>query len=74
MTRRSCPETSADMPRYVFQTMSDHQLLFFTQYGNCYQLPVHQLEEQSRPRDRGTLLAGVLNGLEDGEQCVSGCW
>ncbi len=65
------PETSADMPRYVFQTMSDHQLLFFTQYGNCYQLPVHQLEEQSRPRDRGTLLAGVLNGLEDGEQCVS---
>ena len=65
------PESSADMPRYVFQTMSDHTLLFFTQYGNCYQLPVHQLEEQSRPRDRGTLLAGVLSGLEDGEACVS---
>ena len=65
------PESSADMPRYVFQTMSDHTLLFFTQFGNCYQLPVHQLEEQSRPRDRGTLLAGILNGLEDGEDCVS---
>ncbi|MGI6696014.1 MAG: DNA gyrase/topoisomerase IV subunit A [Christensenellales bacterium] len=65
------PESSADMPRHVFQTMSDHTLLFFTQFGNCYQLPVHQLEEQSRPKDRGTLLAGVLSGLEDGEDCVS---
>ena len=65
------PESSADMPRDVFMTMSDHTLLFFTQYGNCYQLPVYQLEEQTRPKDRGTLLAGVLNGLEDGEQCVS---
>ena len=65
------PETSADMPEYVFQTMSDHTLLFFTQYGNCYQLPVSQLEEQARPRERGTLLAGVLSGLEDGERCVS---
>ncbi|MDD4080018.1 MAG: DNA topoisomerase 4 subunit A [Eubacteriales bacterium] len=65
------PETSADMPRYVFQTMTDHTLLLFTQLGNCYQLPVSQLEEQSRPRERGTLLAGVLNGLEEGEECVS---
>ncbi len=65
------PESSAEMPRDVFNTMTDHTLLFFTQLGNCYQLPVHQLEEQTRARDRGTLLAGVLNGLEDGEQCVS---
>lgn len=65
------PESSSDMPRYIFQTMSDHTLLFFTQFGNCYQLPVSQLEEQARPRERATLLAGVLSGLEEGEECVS---
>jgi len=69
--RSELPESSADMPRYVFETMSDHTLLFFTQLGNCYQLPVYQLDEQTRPKDRGTLLAGVLSGLEEGEECVS---
>ena len=51
--------------------MTDQNLLFFTQIGNCYQVPVAQLEESFRPRDRGTMLAGILSGLEDGEQVVS---
>jgi DNA gyrase subunit A len=39
--------------------------------GNCYTLPVSKLEEGSRPKDRGLLLSGVLNGLETNEQCVA---
>ncbi len=71
--KAEAPETSADMPRYVFQTMSDHPLLFFTQYGNCYSSCLCTRPRKSRgsiPRDRGTLLAGVLNGLEDERQCI----
>ncbi|MGI6726260.1 MAG: DNA gyrase/topoisomerase IV subunit A [Christensenellales bacterium] len=65
------PSNSGEIPQYVFNAMTDQTLLFFTQIGNCYQVPVAQLEESLRPRDRGTVLAGVLNGLEDGEDCVS---
>ncbi|MDI9519585.1 MAG: DNA topoisomerase 4 subunit A [Bacillota bacterium] len=65
------PSNVSEMPLYVFQAMTDQTLLFFTQIGNCYQVPVIQLEESFRPKDRGTVLAGVLNGLENGEDCVS---
>lgn len=65
------PSTPSEQNWYVFNAMTDQTLLFFTQIGNCYQVPVAQIEESFRPRDRGTVLAGVLNGLEDGEDCVS---
>ena len=65
------PSNTGEVLQYVFNAMTDQTLLFFTQIGNCYQVPVVQLEESLRPRDRGTVLAGVLNGLEDGEDCVS---
>ncbi|HHT07234.1 MAG TPA: DNA topoisomerase 4 subunit A [Clostridiales bacterium] len=65
------PSTQNEQNWYVFNAMTDQTLLFFTQIGNCYQVPVAQIEESFRPRDRGTVLAGVLNGLEDGEDCVS---
>ncbi|HSK68286.1 MAG TPA: DNA gyrase C-terminal beta-propeller domain-containing protein, partial [Candidatus Limnocylindria bacterium] len=57
--------------RYTFFTETDHVLLFFTQKGNCYQVPVSSLEESLRPKDRGISLAGVLGGLEAGEACVA---
>jgi DNA gyrase/topoisomerase IV subunit A len=65
------PSNTNEVPLYIFSAMTDQTLLFFTQFGNCYQVPVTQLEESFRPKDRGTVLAGVLNGLEDGEACVS---
>lgn len=65
------PSNASEMPLYTFQTMTNHTLLFFTQLGNCYQVPISQLEESYRPKERGTVLAGVLNGLEDGEACVA---
>jgi DNA gyrase subunit A len=69
--RMDVPTAANDMPLYTFHTMTDHTLLFFTQVGNCYQVPVVQLEESFRPKDRGTVLAGVLSGLEEGEDCVA---
>ncbi len=69
--RMELPSTPGEMPLYTFNTMTDHTLLFFTQAGNCYQVPVASLEESFRPRDRGTVLAGVLNGFEDGEECAA---
>ncbi len=69
--RMELPSVPSDMPLIIFNTMTDHTLLFFTQIGNCYQVPVSGLDELLRPKDRGTVLAGVLSGLEDGEACIS---
>ncbi len=69
--RMELPSSPTDMPLVTFNTMTDHTLLFFTQIGNCYQVPVNGLDELIRPKDRGTVLAGILSGLEDGETCVS---
>ena len=69
--RLELPANESEAPRYVFNAMTDQNLLFFTQVGNCYQLPVAQLEESLRPRDRGIMLSGILNGLEEGERVVS---
>lgn len=64
------PEEEKDRPVTVFQTMSDATLYFFTQRGNCYPLAVAQLPEANRPKERGTLLTGLLAGLEKGETPV----
>lgn len=64
-------ETPEDMPKNVFRTMTDHVLLMFTNRGNCFRMNVEQLEESTRPKDRGISLGGVLAGLEEGETIVS---
>lgn len=69
--RMDLPQTAEEMPRAVFHALTNQTLLFFTQIGNCYQVPVRQLEESFRPKDRGTVLAGILNGLEEGEECIA---
>ena len=71
--RRNPLPTVAENPeeaaRYLFQTKTDETLLIFTDHGNCYPLSVGALNE-SKPRDRGQLLSGVLAGLEDGETAL----
>jgi DNA gyrase/topoisomerase IV subunit A len=57
----------SEMPRFLYSTLTDRTLLFITNRGNCYPLSVGSLPETNRPKDRGVLLSGVLNGLEDGE-------
>ena len=59
-----------DPPIYSFETDTDHTLFFFTNIGNCYQLNVGALPEMNKPKDRGSLLSGVLAGLENGEEPV----
>jgi len=57
----------SEIPKFLFNTLTDHTLLFFTDKGNCYPLSVGNLPEANRPKDRGVLLSGVLAGLETGE-------
>lgn len=59
-----------DRPSQIFQTMSNATLCFFTQRGNCYTLPVDALPETNRPKERGTMLSGLLAGLEKGEEAI----
>ena len=56
-----------EIPKFLFNTLTDHTLLFFTNRGNCYPLSVGSLPEANRPKDRGVLLSGVLAGLETDE-------
>ena len=71
--RKSAP-AEGDMPEepplYRFETDTDHSLFLFTNIGNCYQIGVGTLPEMNKPKDRGSLLSGVLAGLESGEEPV----
>ncbi len=63
-------ENLEDAPRFLFETDTDKTLAFFTNLGNCYLLGVGALPEASRPKERGSLLTGVLAGFETGEEIV----
>ena len=58
-----------EQPFRALQGMTDHKLLFFTDIGNCYLIPVSQVPE-CRMKDRGIPLGGVLAGLEQDEKIV----
>jgi len=64
-------ESSAEFepPFRLLTGMTDHKLLFFTDMGNCYALPVSQVPE-CRMKDRGMPLGGVLAGIEKEEAIV----
>ena len=62
-------EDPGDAPRFLLPTTTAETLYIFTNLGNCYPVSVGKLAE-CKPRDRGQLLAGVLAGLEDGEQAL----
>ena len=59
-----------DAPDQVFSCFTDEKLLFITDLGYCYPVPVSQIPE-CRPRDRGIALGGLLAGLEKDENLVS---
>lgn len=63
-------EGEEDAILYRFETDTLKTLFFFTNMGNCYQLSVDALPELNKPKDRGSLLSGVLAGLEAGEEPV----
>ena len=67
---RAAAEEQAELPKCVIRTMTDAKLLFFTDKGNCYPITVEQIPE-SRPKDRGLALGGLLAGLENGENVIA---
>ena len=62
-------ENWADSARWQMNTTTAETLYIFTDIGNCYPIGVGKLAE-SKPKDRGQLLSGVLAGLEEGEQAL----
>ena len=63
-------ENLEDAPRFLFETDTGKNLIFFTNLGNCYLVNVGVLPEMNRPKERGSLLSGVLAGLEEDEAPV----
>ena len=59
----------AEMPRATFEVMTDEKLLFITDTGNCYPIPVSQIPE-CRAKDRGLPPGGLLAGLEKDERPI----
>ena len=60
----------AERPRMALKTMSDERILFFSGLGQCYPVPVAQVNE-CRPKDRGMALTGLLAGYEAKEGLVA---
>jgi len=55
----------------TIETMTDATLYFFTNLGNCFMLDVAKIPETMRLKERGSLLTGLIAGLEDGENAVA---
>lgn len=55
----------------ICQTTTDATCYFFTSKGNCFMLDVAKLPETFRLKERGSLLTGLIAGLDDGEHCIS---
>ena len=62
-------ESMEESPRFLFRTNTAETLFILTSHGNCYPIQIGKLQE-SRPRDRGQLLSGVLADIEDGENAL----
>ena len=56
-----------DLPLWRFETDTDRMLYMFTNLGNCYQISVDSLPESNKPSQKGSLLNGVILGIEDRE-------
>ncbi len=72
MTPRAFDKWVEDMeqpPRWAQKAKTDWRLLLFTNIGNCYSLTVDQLPD-SRPKERGVALSGILPGLKKNENLV----
>ncbi|MDO5022871.1 MAG: DNA topoisomerase (ATP-hydrolyzing) [Eubacteriales bacterium] len=64
-------ENAQEIIKYSFRTMTDSFLYLFTNKGNCFRLPVDQIEETNKPKDRGVTVGGLVAGLEDNEVPVT---
>ena len=67
---QSQPEIVGEIQEVVF-TMTDETAYFFTNQGNCYSLDVNKIPESIRTKERGSLLNGLMPGVEDKETCIA---
>ncbi|MBN1776719.1 MAG: DNA topoisomerase 4 subunit A [Clostridiales bacterium] len=56
-----------ELPLWRFETDTDRTLYLFTSLGNCYQIGVDSLPESNKPSQKGSLLNGVILGIENNE-------
>ena len=63
-------ENLDELPLWRFDTDTDRTLYLFTNLGNCYQIGVDSLPESNKPTQKGSLLSGVILGIEDHEAPV----
>ena len=54
----------------LFETKTNRRIQLFTNFGVMYTLTVSDIPE-SKPKDRGTTLAGLFAGWQDGERVLS---
>jgi len=55
----------------VIQTATDCSLYIFTNRGNCFMLDIVKIPETMRLKERGSMLTGLIAGLEDKEHAVA---
>ena len=60
-------ENPTEAARWLLPTTTAENLYIFTSLGNCYPVRVGTIAE-SKPKDRGQLLSGVLKDIEEGEE------
>jgi DNA gyrase subunit A len=70
MAPKTYEKSEQEAPVHFINAMTDEKLLFFTDMGNCYYLPVTQVPE-CRPRDRGLALGGLLPELNKAENVIA---
>lgn len=70
MPPKTYEKSEQEPPIHFANAMTNEKLLFFTDMGNCYYLPVSQIPE-CRPRDRGLALGGLLAELGKTENVVA---
>ena len=59
-----------DNIRFVMDTTSLAIMYFFTNLGNCYTLPVVNIPESTKPKDKGQTIRSLLAGLEENEKII----
>ena len=55
----------------IIQTETDCTLYIFSNLGTCFMLDIAKIPETMRLKERGSLLTGLIAGLEDGEHAVA---
>ena len=54
----------------VLTTNTDHAAAVFTNHGSCWMLDTEKIPESQKPKDRGSMLNGLLHGIGESEHII----